>query len=674
MSSHLLVASLLIPLAAPAAPAPPAALTQLAQGLKELEKERYADAIPHLRAAQSRLPELADYTGYWLAAALFGSKKYPEAIRELEPVWNPAVPTPLRGKAALLAARAARESGAPQEAVRLLRMHSSHLPQPEGDSLLAASYEAAGDLGAAAVAWQRVYYQHPASAEAETAAAALGRLRGALGDAYPPPMPQAMLERAAAWLRQRQYRRARAEYESLVPRLAGLERDLARIRAGAALYFDYETAAASAHLKSLDSAHPEADAERLYYLAECARRLEKDDEMVRMVNRLGELYPRSQWRLKALVAAANRFLLGNQPESYEPLYRACYESFPDDPQAAACHWKVAWISYLRRRPGAAEMLRDHLAKFPESDKAGAALYFLGRLTENAAHYQTIVERFPNHYYAVLARQRLARPPPAPNYALSFEPTEATRLRLARFRLLHAAGLAELAEEEARFGARTGEQPHILALELAQELSKNGPPHKPVQALKALIPGYLAFPLDAAPAPFWQLLFPVPWRTTLERSARERELDPFLVAGLIRQESEFNPGAVSPARAYGLTQILPSQGRALARQLRLRFRTSMLFRPETSLRLGTYYLRSLLDDYGGRLEVALAAYNAGPTRAKTWLGWADFREPAEFIETIPFTETRTYVLAVLRNAEIYRRIYVAEKPSPPRPAQPARKAR
>jgi soluble lytic murein transglycosylase len=83
---------------------------------------------------------------------------------------------------------------------------------------------------------------------------------------------------------------------------------------------------------------------------------------------------------------------------------------------------------------------------------------------------------------------------------------------------------------------------------------------------------------------------------------------------------------------------------------------MLFKPEVNLQLGTYYLKSLFDANGGRWEMTLAAYNAGQTRVTNWLSWYDYREPAEFIETIPFTETRTYVQAVLRNADVYRRLY------------------
>jgi soluble lytic murein transglycosylase len=172
---------------------------------------------------------------------------------------------------------------------------------------------------------------------------------------------------------------------------------------------------------------------------------------------------------------------------------------------------------------------------------------------------------------------------------------------------------------------------------------------------------LSIPLEAAPERFWRVAFPLPYRVPLETYSRARSIDTFTLAALIRQESEFNPRAISSARAYGLTQVLPSTGRQLSRTAGVRgFTPAMLFEPETNLKLGTLHLKSLLEQHGGRWETTLAAYNAGKSRVDRWLTWGEYREPAEFIETIPFTETRDYVQIVLRNADIYRRLYGASR--------------
>jgi soluble lytic murein transglycosylase len=176
-------------------------------------------------------------------------------------------------------------------------------------------------------------------------------------------------------------------------------------------------------------------------------------------------------------------------------------------------------------------------------------------------------------------------------------------------------------------------------------------------MKSVAADYLNLPLAAAPRQFWELLFPLPYRADLDRTARAEGIDPFLLAGLIRQESEFNPQALSPANAYGLTQVRPVTGRQFARKAGIpRLSNRMLFQPATNLKLGAAIFHGMLDHNGGKIEQTLAAYNAGPTRAVEWLGWNQYREPAEFVESIPFTETRDYVQAVMRNADIYRRLY------------------
>jgi soluble lytic murein transglycosylase len=325
------------------------------------------------------------------------------------------------------------------------------------------------------------------------------------------------------------------------------------------------------------------------------------------------------------------------------------------------------------------MLRDHLSRFPQSDKRPSALYFLGRLTEasdglDAARplYLEILERNPNNFYTGLAESRLGGKETPKAERLDFGPSAANQLRISRSRLLSSAALSELAEGELRFAAREEGQPHVLAAELARQASSRGAPDQALRYIKGVFADYLSIPYEAAPADFWRLAFPLPFRWSLVRYAETNRLDVYLMAGLIRQESEFNPKAVSAADAHGLMQILPSVGRSLSRTLKTgAFRTSMLHVADYNIRLGTYYFRSLLDELDGSEEAALASYNGGKNRVDEWRSWATYREPAEFVETIPFTETRTYVQAVMRNAWLYRRIYGSAAATPAPPSPPAR---
>jgi soluble lytic murein transglycosylase len=656
---------------------PSTSVKPLADAVDAYEKEQFATVVSRLKSL--KIAPLADYVAYQRGLARAALKEHEAAIRDFALVRAFRPVSPLMGAAAVAGAQSLTAAGQPQEAASLLHTTYAGLPQPDGDLALAAAYESAGDNARAAQFYQRVYYKYPAGKPAMAAASALLTLRTAMGTSYPPPTAQQSFERVNGLLALREFTSAANDLRELAGQLGGADRDLARVRLGVADYRSGSTAAAYRYLKSLDVGENEADAERLYYLAQCARRSGDDKEMLEHVKRLSRRHPDSEWRLKALISAGNQFLTANRQDRYEDLFKEAAEAFPETSQAAYAHWKVAWLNYLRRKGDAGDRLRAQLERFP-SYNASAAAYFLARLAERSkkydeahAYYTKLVGRFPNYYYGVLARQRLrnshviAATPSLtvaryldrlavfqPESERATVPTAASKARIERARLLHRAGLDDWAGEELRFGARTDAQPVFMALELARIKPAV---HEGLRAAKQVAPGYLSMDLDQAPADFWRRIFPLPYRTSLINSARRQGLDPFLVAGLVRQESEFNPRARSRANALGLTQVVPRTGRSLARRAGLRrFSTGMLYQADANLRIGTYYLRSQLDKWGGRLEHTLAAYNAGPSRAAEWISWAEFEEAAEFVETIPFTETREYVQAVLRNAELYRMIY------------------
>ena len=253
------------------------------------------------------------------------------------------------------------------------------------------------------------------------------------------------------------------------------------------------------------------------------------------------------------------------------------------------------------------------------------------------------------------------------------PARPPRGHIERARLLERAGLERWAEGELRYGARNGGSAFPLAVELAETAQRRGAPEVGIRYIKSVLPGYLAFARDGAARRFWKLAFPFPYRAEIERLSRLRGLDPYLVAALIRQESEFDPKVASYANAIGLMQVLPVTGRELGRRLGLKsVRAASLTNPALNLNIGTYYLRLQLDARDGNVEETLAGYNAGPSRIPLWRSWGDYRERSEFVENIPFMQTREYVQILLRNADIYRWLYDAE-PLRAEPAAPAKAA-
>ncbi len=647
---------------------------RLALTVAALEGNDFAGALRHLKSL--KLPALPDYVALFTAQAHAGLEDKPATLAALAPLLSSGAQSPLLPKAALLAATASE----PAAAVTLLERLRPQLQQPAAELALAQAYQAAGRLDLAGVTFARVYFYYPLSKEAALAEPAW-RALGA-----PDNTPENIMARV----------------EKLLPSLPGRARqdlqdisgDLAEVRRAAADYYSRQYPAALSALHAVKTQDPAIDAERTYYLYQTARRANRNADREAAFARLAQHHSRSPRFLEALLPEAYRHLTENEFEAYEPLYQTCVTNFPEDPRAAFCHWKITWSNYIRRRPAAINLLREHAEKYPHSDKVSAALYFLGRLTSDPTYFQAVVARYPNTYYSLIASDRLKenavslRPnvwltqlrftaPPA----IPSQESSASRLRIERARLLLAAGLDAFAESELRFGAREEQVPLHVAMELAAALQRAGKVDRGVRTIKGLLPGYLSFPFAAVNEKFWQLAFPIPYRASLEKYARQAEIDPFVFAGLIRQESEFNASVVSPSNAYGLSQILPSTGRDLSRRVGMKgFTPRMLFDPTTNIHLGTYYIRHLLNSLEGNWHEALAAYNGGRTRVIKWRTFAQYREPAEFIETIPFDETRGYVQAVLRNAAVYKQLYEGKPveiayPDPPQPPAmaPAAKA-
>ena len=232
------------------------------------------------------------------------------------------------------------------------------------------------------------------------------------------------------------------------------------------------------------------------------------------------------------------------------------------------------------------------------------------------------------------------------------------LHLQKAQLLGNGGLIDFAVRELQ-AAASADGGNWGPSETAQLYIDTGHYDRAIEVMKHSVPSYFAVDIPTLPRVYWEALFPRPYWTDLKRFSVANGLDPYLVASLIRQESEFNPLAVSRANAVGLMQLLPKTGKVVAHQVDLkRYNPTQLFTPAVNLQLGTRYFRGMVDKFGGSFENALAAYNAGSDRVEEWMGQGKYRDSAEFVESIPFTETREYVQAIMRNASVYKQLYGA----------------
>jgi soluble lytic murein transglycosylase len=157
----------------------------------------------------------------------------------------------------------------------------------------------------------------------------------------------------------------------------------------------------------------------------------------------------------------------------------------------------------------------------------------------------------------------------------------------------------------------------------------------------------------------QLTLPLSDTSVIRQQAAEKHLDPALIAGVIYAETKFD-SRVSAAGAVGLMQLMPQTALFLARRSdATTFTVADLAKPAVNIAYGSYYLRYLLNEYGGSVTLALAAYNGGETNVDRWVAAARARGRRLSVADIPFPETRAYVSRVLRAEQDYRHKYAAQ---------------
>ncbi len=367
-------------------------------------------------------------------------------------------------------------------------------------------------------------------------------------------------------------------------------------------------------------------------------------------------------------------------------YRRLFELFPKHEHLRDDGWRLAWCDYLLGDAKTSEEIRQYLLWFPDSARAAAALYWLGRMQEDQgalaearAIYALLGKRFVHSYYAMQAATRLtamrdkpaglagpsdstAAPlaaelvqvmtPPVISPALpclAAAPSDAARPAL----ILQAFGLTDVEEDFLRGALSVDHPAPELRLLLSERYAaQNNTAGALISALRAA-PEYAQVEFSDLPKEVWTLLYPQAYWKLIQRQARLNHLDPYLVMGLVRQESAFNRRALSSANAHGLMQLLPETAAHSTRRSRTRSAARRLSDPNYNVRSGCAYLAGLMKEFDGRPELAVAAYNAGDFRVKDWTKKYTFREPGMFLESVPIPATRTYVELVLRDAEIYR---------------------
>jgi soluble lytic murein transglycosylase len=656
-------------------PGEAAAAAYLSLGHAYMQDHRYPEAAANLAQAKRSGEELDDYADYLGAQTAIQAGRGADAYALLDhfaerypdSIFVPTVP--------VLLANAHLQQNDARGALAVLQplMDAPEADQPGFRYTLGRAYQLSGDTTRAASVFRSLYGAKRLVYEATEAASQLQ----AMG------LPLSAGERkthADVLFNAKRYSEANAEYNAIGrnnPQLSGADRDALTIYAAVC---EFKQKPLSRHdVEKLPDTSDDTAALKLYMLAELSRNEDDRAGHDALIAQMVQRFPTSRWLEEALYSGGNMYLLKHDAKQAIYHYSMLVTMFPHSTYAPSAHWRAAWLNYRTRNyPEAARLMDEQIMRYAGGSEIPNALYWRGRIYEEEEHnfaqaenyYRRLSEIYADYYYANLARERLTvlgtqpTTPPAPalSAAQKAPETELTGelpendIHLIKARLLANAALNEYIGPEIHASPTSDEWG---ALAQAEIFVSFGEYTRALQSMKHSGISFFTRPVGQVPDVYWHLLFPQPYWKELVANSDANGLDPYLVASLIRQESEFNAGAVSRANAYGLMQLLPSVGKSAAKKDGIKhFNTEQLLNPSMNIELGTTNLKQVLARFGGQVEYALAAYNAGDTPVRRWLSSNDYKDVAEFVESIPFSETRDYVQAILRNRELYRKLYPA----------------
>jgi soluble lytic murein transglycosylase len=658
-------------------------------GYREYQANAFDGARLDLHLAAETRCTVTDLAGYYEALADQQLKRNAEGIGVLTDFLQRYPQSAFHVQAAALLANLLVQADQATQAIQVLEGTPGARRDPASLLAFAKAYQAERNERQAATIYQEIYYDFPLAPPAREAGTALNGLRLSMGAAYPQVSGKREAARAAKLFDGSDYQRAFRAYSALREKYPDsqaadqwqLDRARCLLRLGR-----YDEAAEI--LLSPMRDNQTADSERLRLLVHIYERAGDEPSMLNALNELFRQYPSSSSYADALFFAGGYFSRHGFWQTAAPYYQRLAQSFPTTHWAPQAEWWVTWFNVLEgKNQEAISGLDSYIQKYPKSFHIPAALYWLARIKQEQgltvqaqALYRAVTVRFPSTYYGLKARNEAGihlnrrsamadgpspiavaagleitlapTAPPIADLSESASLDESLRPALTLAQL----GLRSLANQVLPQAIRGLPRNPDLFFALARLQSEQNEPALALFAARSAVPNYRDYSFDGLPEEEWKLLYPRPYWNLVHLYARLERLNPYLVMALIRQESAFDPQATSVAGARGLMQMRPGTAAAGIRSRWRRRRVGrLLYNPRYNIRVSCRYFRDLLVEFGGNLEEAIAAYNAGDFRVKEWLANGKYRDSDEFVESIPFTETRVYVESVMRDAAIYRSI-------------------
>jgi soluble lytic murein transglycosylase len=550
--------------------------------------------------------------------------------------------------------------------------------------LTGKAHESAGDTTKALAAYRRVYFYAPASAQSVEAEALITKLNSTTA----PASAEESIARADRLYDAKRHGDATSAYNDAFTRFPATARPEAQLRRGIAAVSSRRTADAVAALNSIPSSAAELRAEALFYLAQAYAMARQWEQVRSTVEELRRSFPASPFAPRAFVRAGEIARDAKNAADSNYFFRSAVSSFPGAVEVAQAQFEIAWEAHeAKNYQESSRLLTEHLALYAgkNTDNRGRAGYWAGRdseragkLTEARAIYEAMQARYGANWYGHLSRERLTalkNSGQAPQG--TFAPDSVVGRAVANLKTVTVAeetagrdenervvkadqltniGIDDWAEAELTSASETAPSSPRVNLALARIYRSREENVRALTILRKSYPDYSQMKPEEMTREQWDVFYPLAFWDIIEQEARAKRLDPHQVAGLIRQESVFNPRAKSSANAFGLMQLLVPTGASVARKYGIdrAVTPESLYEPRLNIQLGTGYMRDQFDKFG-RIEFVAIAYNAGPGRVPQWRSTLPV-EMDEFAEAIPFKETRAYVQGVVRNTYQYERLY------------------
>jgi soluble lytic murein transglycosylase len=664
-----------------------AALAKLARGYLRLQAKDYNGTLQALdEASITRQSNLGDYALYYRAQALQGAGRIEEAeqayirLAQLHPTSS------LARTATLQAAGSALGRGAYQSIISYVEKLAA---ANDGTALKfkADALEKMGKSEEAAAVWRKIYFAAPQSPEASEVANKLTALGAA--SATTGATAQMLRARADKLYQANLWVIAGQAYDQLVRLFPTAAEPDVYLRGGISYYKakSYQPALNMLVNVRTRSAKDAAQAEAIFYRGLCYRALRQETSMFQALTDLRRIAPNSP-QLGDLLYYIGKSYETSQPATAQTYYEQLFREAPRAENADEAHFWRAWRAHeAKDYATSAKLLIEHIAEYGEvTDNRGQAAFWAARDAERAGEraraltmYKALLPRYgagwfgynSERHIAELVRAGVKEMAPEADAVLSravaklqinppvietMKPADEERLEKARSLMLINQAQTALSELEAARN-RAPNSPRIN-LQIAQIYRARNENVSAVNVLKRAYPDYGQALVNEMPRAAWDVFYPLGWWPTIKEEAKRNNIDPYLIAGLIRQETIFNPTAVSRANAIGLMQLLPSTGRMVAKRYSLgggTISSADLFNPLLNIQLGTAYVAEQVRQFG-RFEYVAAAYNGGPSRVARWLTQLPAGDIEEWVDAIPLSETRAYVQGVYRNARQYKRLY------------------